>query len=127
ISNMIPKSVEWIEKVESWISTNDAKGILKKCGIDGDKIENVHLFVLSRNHVHFTNQKLDERATWGSWFQLLEASTKVKDPSSVNPIAEMAAKLRFLYPEMRKKVEGVMKLANVELKFSRYTVKMEMK
>ena len=123
ISNMIPKSVEWIDKVSSWYSVNDAKTILKKCGIEGSEIQEVHLFVLSRNHVHFTNQELDERATWGSWFQLVEASSKVKDLTNANPIAEMVAKLRFLYPAVRKEVEGEIKQSNMELKFADYTVK----
>lgn len=125
ISNMIPKSVEWIDKIESWIAANDSKLILKQCGVDGDKIEDIYLFILSRNHVHFTNHKLDERATWGSWFQLVEASTKIKDPSNANPIAEMAAKLRFLYPAMRKEVEGDISLTNIELKFGGHSVKIQ--
>lgn len=125
ISNMIPKSVEWIDNVERWISANDAKSLLKKCGIDGDKIEDIYLFVLSRNHVHFTNHKLDERATWGSWFQLIEASTKIKDTANTNPIGEMAAKLRFLYPDMRREVEGVMRQEKMTLKFGEYLVKIQ--
>jgi hypothetical protein len=127
ISNMIPKSVEWIDKVNNWISVNDVSSILKKCRIEGNEIKEVHLFVLSRNHVHFTNQELDERAIWGSWFQLIEASSKVKDPTNANPIAEMAVKLRFLNPASRKEMEGEMKFANMELRFGGYTVKMETK
>ncbi|WPV65410.1 hypothetical protein [Chitinophaga sp. LS1] len=108
ISNLIPKSVEWIEKIEAWIKANNAKSILEKLKISNSDYSgyDIYLFVISRNHVHFSNQSLDKRAVWASWYQVIEASAKVKDPLQSNPIGEFAAKLRFFSPEMRNKVEG---------------------
>jgi len=123
ISNMIPKAVRWIDKVEEWIKGNDNKAILNACGIDGNRIEDIHLIVLSRNHVHFTNVELDQRATWGSWFQLIEASAKVKSESESNPILEMVTKLRFYYPEMRREVEGLIVGNAREITFSNCKVR----
>lgn len=58
INNLIPKSIEWIEKILTWISNNDSKAVLKTLGIDTivDNIDNVYIFIISRNHVHFSNQ-----------------------------------------------------------------------
>ncbi len=125
ISNMIPKSVKWIDKVERWIEENEQETILKTCGIDDNRIEDIQLIVLSRNHIHFTNNELDDRATWGSWFQLFEASAKVKYKSNSNPIMEIVKKLRFLYPDMRREVEGMIRVKDTELKFANYKVKIK--
>lgn len=121
ISNLIPKSVEWIEKVSTWLSSNDQKKILGTLRINGgEKIEEVYLFVVARHHVHFTNQKLDERAVWASWFQILEASAKIKDPTKSNPIAELAAKLHFSSPDSRRTREQSPRPLEFEMSFSKY-------
>ena len=123
ISNMIPKSVQWIDKVVTWIQENDQETVLRTCGIDDNRIKDIQLIILSRNHIHFTNNELDDRATWGSWFQLFEASAKVKDKSNSNPIMEIVTKLRFLYPDMRRQVDGMIRVNDAELKFANYNVK----
>lgn len=124
ISNLIPKSVEWIDKILNWITSSDSKGLLQTLKISSEftEVRDIYLFVLSRNHVHFTNTKLDARASWGSWFQILEASAKIKDPFNTNPIGELAAKLDFFSPESRREIEDLPKHQDFNFKFSKYTV-----
>ena len=40
--------------------------------------ERLCLFIISRNHVHFTGVELHESAAWGSWFQLFHLITKTE-------------------------------------------------
>ena len=124
ISNLIPKSVEWIEKASAWLGSNDPRTILSTLRISTEemKIEEVYLFVVARHHVHFTNQVLDERAIWASWFQVLEASAKIKDPTKSNPIAELAAKLRFFSPDSRRVREQTPRPIEFEMRFSKYKI-----
>lgn len=128
ITNLIPKSVEWVDKVESWINSNDEKTILDTLRIGGNagKIETIHLFVISRNHVHFTNQPLDKRAIWASWYQTIEASSKIKD-IGLNPISAFAAKLSFFAPEYRKKVNQYTDTKDYRFKFASTEITVEMK
>jgi hypothetical protein len=129
ITNLIPKSVEWIDKVENWLKANDETTILRilKVGDKTAKIETTHLFVLARNHVHFTNQSLDNRAIWASWYQVVEASAKVKDPTASNPISELAAKLIFFSPAQRKEMEEFNKSDDYKFKFAGYEITVETK
>ncbi len=124
ISNLVPKSVEWIDKVSAWLQATDERSVLKTLKIETSlgKIGDVHLFVIGRHHVHFTNQKLDDRAIWASWFQLLEATAKVKDPRQTNPIAELAAKLKFFSPDSRRERETERRPLDLEMKFSKYKI-----
>ena len=127
ISNLIPKSVEWIDKVQKWIMNSEPKKILKTCKLNYDEIEDIHLFVISRHHMNFTSQTLDKRAIWASWFQLIEASAKVKDQSNSNPIVELAVKLKFFSPEVRNSREEKIDLEDNEFNFSKYKVKINSK
>lgn len=129
ITNLIPKSVEWIDKIESWLKANDEATILKTLKINETigKIETIHLFVISRNHVHFTNQPLDKRAVWASWYQVIESDAKIKDPSGSNPISELAAKLTFFSPEQRKVIDEFKNRDNYKFKFANYEVNVDVK
>lgn len=122
ISNLIPKSVEWIEKVTDWVHKSSQDEVIRalRIGEVQGKLGDVILFVIARHHVHFTEQKLDHRATWASWFQVLEASAKVKNPRNQNPIAELAAKLSFFSPNARQKREQVPPRPGLEIKFADY-------
>ena len=99
ISNLIPKSVEWIDKIQDWISKNDSQTILKTCKLGYNEIRNIHLFVIARHHMNFTKQSLDHRANWASWYQLLEATAKIKDTQENNAISRLAEKLNFFSPK----------------------------
>ncbi len=124
ISNLIPKSVQWIDKIVAWIKANNAKSILEKCKInDKDhRIDDIYLFVLSRNHVHFSNQTLDKRAVWASWYQVMEASAKIKDPTQSNPIGEFAAKLQFYSPGIRRDLEENKSIQDFNYNIGRYNI-----
>ncbi|MEX0314169.1 MAG: hypothetical protein AB3N18_08325 [Allomuricauda sp.] len=127
ITNLIPKSVEWIDKIEDWTKSNDEKTILNSLKIPKEhkEIKEIYLFVISRNHVHFTNQALDNRATWASWYQVIEACSKIKDLSNSNPIGELALKLRMFYPEERRTREENPTLKKLSFRFSKYTVNIQ--
>jgi len=102
ISNLIAKSIEWIDKVDGWVKTELHKDALKILKINGEKsISKVHLFVISRNHVHFTNTELDDRATWASWFQVEEAADTVFVESSGDQILDFVNKIEKLSPKKR--------------------------
>ncbi|HUB59477.1 MAG TPA: hypothetical protein VL978_02180, partial [Puia sp.] len=124
ISNLIPKSVEWIEKIAAWIDTNNAGSILDRCKIsDNDHLINdIYLFVLARNHVHFSDQALDKRAIWASWYQVIEASAKVKDLRHSDPIGEFAAKLQFFSPGNRKSFEENKSIQDFDYNIGRYHI-----
>jgi hypothetical protein len=127
INNLIPKSVEWIERILTWISKNDSKSIFKTLGIDTDvdSIDNVYIFIISRNHAHFSNQKLDDRAIWASWYQLVEAFTKVKPQNNTDSIATLAVGLKFFDPEVRMKREALPKLKDYEFTISKYKIQVK--
>jgi len=129
ITNLIPKSVEWIDKVERWIHNNDAKSILRTLMIEEvtGQVNDIYLFVISRNHVHFSNQKLDERAIWSSWFQVIEAQAKIKSISNSNPLGDFAARLKFFNPEMRRKYEQNYVPDDFDFKFSKYNISIKSK
>lgn len=102
ISNLIAKSIEWIDKVDGWIKTESHNNILKVLKINGEKsISKVHLFVISRNHMHFTNTELDDRAIWASWFQVEEAADTVFVVPSDDPILDFINKIEKLSPQKR--------------------------
>jgi hypothetical protein len=127
MSNLIPKSIEWIDKVSDWLSSNNSQTITKTLRIDKstDKVLDIHLFVIARNHVHFTNTTLDKRAIWASWFQVIESASLVKDPQNVNPIGELAAKLTFFDPMHRMERDPLPELYDEEFSFSKYTVRVK--
>lgn len=128
ITNLIPKSVEWIDKVETWLKANNENSILRTLKLDkAGKIENVRLFVIARNHVHFTNQHLDERAIWSSWYQIIEASSKIKEPTGFDPISELAAKLMFFSPGQRKEMEKFRKKEDYAFKLGGYEINVRLK
>jgi hypothetical protein len=67
ISNLFTKATEWVEKVEYWLTNSDISNIietleLRKYTKEDIHINEVHLFMISRNNINFTNvEGLDER------------------------------------------------------------------
>ena len=82
ITNLIPKCEEWINKITSWYESTDKKEIMNSLKFEGLSSnvlpERLCLFIISRNHVHFTGVELHESAAWGSWFQLFYLITKTE-------------------------------------------------
>lgn len=124
ISNLLPKSVDWIDKIEHWLHNNEANTIANTLKLEPkiDDFKEIYLFVLSRNHVHFTNQELDSRAIWASWYQLFEVTSRVRALKEFNPIGELAAKLKFFNPQNKVVQDRLPKFKNIEFKFAKYKV-----
>lgn len=73
ISNLYPKTVEWIDKVEAWVNESPVRNAMKKFGIDytSENPVKVLLFVICRYGTFFTGCEPDKRATWSSiWLML---------------------------------------------------------
>jgi hypothetical protein len=116
ITNLFPKAHEWIQKIEFWINSVDQKTILNSLQVnkyigDAKEISEIYVFVLARNHVHFTGVKTDKRVAWGSWYQLIEAMVKVNAKFD-DPIREMFVKLQTFTPENRMTREEMPKRQN---------------
>ncbi len=65
ISNLFGKANEWIEKVEYWLNNIERKNILSPLkinkhykGTDKLFLNEVHIFVISRNNINFTMLKI---------------------------------------------------------------------
>lgn len=129
ISNLFKKANEWIEKVEYWLNNIDKKNILNSLQINKhykgkDKLflNEVYVFVLSRNNINFTNvENLDERVAWGTWYQMIESQATVKAELG-NPIREAFIKLKTLSPEMRMQRENLPEIPEFETRVSKYKI-----
>lgn len=127
ISNLFKKASEWVEKVEYWLTNTDPNNILdtldlKKYHKGKIHINEVHLFVLSRNNINFTNvDGMDERVAWGTWYQMIESQAIVKS-SSDNPIREAFIKLKTLSPENKMKYEKIPEIPSFETMFGKYRI-----
>lgn len=80
LSNFLPKTNEWIDKVQKWFEDSEWSIIARALGVrmDSQRPE-MKMFVINRNNIHFTGASLDARAAWCTWHQLLEARTKLGD------------------------------------------------
>ena len=124
ITNFISESTDWINKVEKWIERNDSKTILNNCTINlkSATIEKVYLFVIARSHANFTNQNFDERATWASWYQIIEAVSNVQDETDENPIESFKSKVDFYSPASRAQRGEVLNNQGYEFTFDEYKI-----
>lgn len=129
ISNLYPKSKEWIDKIIEWTRQYPSKTILNSLGFnklasDEREIEEIYLFVIARNHIHFTEVELDERASWTSWHQLIEVSGRVKTHMD-NPLKKLYVSIRATYPELRSNFDKKPHLADYEINFSKYKIQVK--
>lgn len=126
ISNLFPKANEWIEKMRIWLSNNDDKTILNALQITkyaptAKGINEICVFVLARNHVHFTGIKTDERVAWGSWYQIIESKASIETRFD-DPIKEMFFKLKMFSPEQRMTREKMPKRQNFDARIGDYRI-----
>jgi hypothetical protein len=126
ISNMFPKANEWIEKMKFWLSNNDKKTVLNSLQITkhfpkAREIEEICVFVIARNDIHFTGIKTDERVAWGSWHQIIESQARVETKFD-DPIREMFVKLKTFTPENRMTREEVPTRQKFEANIGDYKV-----
>jgi hypothetical protein len=130
ISNLYPKSKEWIEKVVEWTKQCTNKTIINSLGFnslssDANIIEEIYLFVIARSHIHFTGVELDKQASWASWSQLLEVSAKVKSDID-NPLKKLHIGIRATYPEFRSKFDDKkLLLPDYDVNFSKYKIQIK--
>lgn len=126
ISNLFPKANEWIEKINIWLSSNDVKTILNSLQItkyapQAKEVNEICIFVIARNHIHFTGVKTDERVAWGSWYQLIESLTSTKTEFD-DQIKEMFVKLKIYAPEQRMLREEMPERQHFEAEIGDYRV-----
>ncbi|AFD06879.1 hypothetical protein [Solitalea canadensis] len=110
ITNLFPKANEWISKIRQWIAANTEQTILNSLQIDKElvkpvKINEICVFILSRNQINFTGVELDNTVAWSSWYQLIESNAKIKTMFD-DPIREMYVKIKAFRPEFRSSMEG---------------------
>ncbi|MDO3627604.1 hypothetical protein [Mucilaginibacter sp. BT774] len=109
ISNLYPKASEWIDKIERWTTSYPKKEIMTKLKFnltnEAGEFENVYLFVITRNQVHFTGIEPDERAAWATMFQLIESYDFYKLGLN-DPVKELYHQIKMGLPSNRVKEEG---------------------
>jgi hypothetical protein len=111
ISNLFPKINEWISKMKFWTSHNTSKTIINSLQIDkfykgNTPINEIYVFVISRNTINFTGIEKDETVAWSSWYQLIEAQASIRTMFD-DPIREMYIKIKNFEPKIRIKTEGL--------------------
>lgn len=124
ISNLFPKATEWIDKMEKWINNFTHKEVIKKLMLDKNNVEEideVFLFVIARNHIHFTGIEPDRRAAWGSMNQIPFSLSRIKT-SFDDPIRELHLKLKLDAPEERVKREGLPFLKSYKIELESFTI-----
>lgn len=119
ITNMFPKANEWISKMKFWTSNNPYKTIINSLQIDkyyngNTPINEICVFVISRNTINFTGVEKDETVAWSSWYQLIEAEASIKTMFD-DPIREMFAKIKYFDPENRIKIENLTEIEDLEI------------
>ncbi|MFY9243670.1 MAG: hypothetical protein WAO74_11645 [Polaribacter sp.] len=105
ISNLFDKANEWIGKIKYWIENNSAKSIISSLQINNQhkastEIDEIFIFVISRNQMNFTGVELDSTVAWSSWYQLIESQANIGSNID-NPIKEMFVKIKALEPQNR--------------------------
>lgn len=126
ISNLFPKANEWIAKMKLWLSSNDEKTILNALQITkyaprASEINDICVFVLARNHIHFTGVETDESVAWGSWYQIIESEASIETRFD-DPIREMFVKLKMFSPEHRMTREEMPQRQNFDVRLGDYRV-----
>ena len=92
ISNMVIKANEWVGKIVTWTSEISPKEVLSSLGIKGSEINEICVFVIGRYNTVFSNSTRDERAAWGSWYQVIELVSKMHEVAS--PLRALSEQLK---------------------------------
>ncbi|MDO3643495.1 hypothetical protein [Mucilaginibacter sp. L3T2-6] len=124
ISNLFPKATEWIDKMENWINNFTQKDVIKKLTLDKNSVNEigqVFIFVIARNHVHFTGVEPDGRAAWATMNQIPFSLSRIKT-SFDDPIRELHLKLKMDSPEERVKREGYPMLQNYKIELDSFSI-----
>jgi hypothetical protein len=126
ISNLFPKATEWIDKMELWIAGITEQEMIRKLKLAEHrkitKIGEIYLFVIARNHVHFTGVEPDKRAAWSSMNQIPFSLSRIKT-SFDDPIRELHLKLKLDSTEERVKREALPKPDNYKIELESFTIR----
>lgn len=96
--NFYSKANEWIEKVIRWKELVNQKQILNAVGIKEYKSFNeCYIFVIGRYNTTFIEKVSDNRATWCSWYQIMNFSWGIKN-EMVNPIEDFKSTIELHSP-----------------------------
>ncbi|WP_044397936.1 hypothetical protein [Lacinutrix sp. Hel_I_90] len=126
ISNLFEKANEWIGKIKYWVENNSDKSIISSLQINkqykaSDGINEVYIFVISRNQMNFTGVELDDTVAWSSWHQLIESQADIGSNMD-NPIKEMFIKIKALEPKNRLKRDKLPDKVNLEVELRNYKI-----
>jgi hypothetical protein len=119
ISNLFPKINDWISKMKFWVANNTSKTIINSLQIDKfykgkTTINEIYVFVISRNTINFTGVEKDESVAWSSWYQLIEAQASLKTLFD-DPIREMYVKIKNFDPKVRLQREKLPETDDFEI------------
>lgn len=108
--NMLQEANAWIDIVANWLEGKESDIVLHELGLDQvtkTSISSVYLFVLGRNHSHFSGDtEPDPRAAWGMWPQVLRIIKEATDSGNygvADPIGWLDTKLREESPIRKPK------------------------
>lgn len=108
ISNFYPKANEWVGKMTDWVRQRNGNEILNALELKETELGEVYLFVLGRYNTHFSNQEIDQRAAWGSWYHIVELMHKIKADFD-DPLRELYVKLKIDSPRNKTVPKELMK------------------
>ena len=115
ITNLYPKVIEWIDKVESWILSNRNKDLLNRLfSLSNHVPKKIFIFVICRHNIFFTGYDVDKRAAWSSIWNLLKVFNSKIPKNSKNQIEK-------LYSEL-KKIEGGINTKRPEIKGDEFNI-----
>lgn len=124
ISNLFPKATEWIDKMDRWVKKYPFEHIIEKLTLDKSNIKEIgeiFLFVVARNHIHFTGVQPDDRAAWATMNQIPFSLARIKIMFD-DPIRELHLKLKMDAPEERIKREGWPLMLNYTIELESFTI-----
>lgn len=93
ISNLLPKSIEWINKLSKYISESTESSVLKKLKLEGEKVNDVYYWIIARHHMNFSGETYDNRAVWVSWFEMIQALSSIEIQNNERPLDKTTKKL----------------------------------
>lgn len=120
MSNLFPKANEWISKMKYWVFNNTYKTLINSLQIDkyykgNTPINEICVFIISRNAMNFTGIEKDETVAWSSWYQLIEAEASIKTTFD-DPIREMFVKIKNFDPKIRIKRQQLPEVEDLEVR-----------
>lgn len=120
------KANKWVDRVCTWLEAVGEKQLLASLQITklpatAKQVGSVHIFVIGRYAAHFTNGEPDNRAVWGSWWQMVANMGKIKSAFE-DPISLAAFSLEFMKPTNRMRRDEMPELKLPAVSLGKYRV-----